>query len=216
MTEKKYTHTVGKYLGRIIASSELLRKTEDELLQLPVFAMPLFELIYTSTVAGVEKYLEDRLRVEVFLNDESIEKYIDCNNNLRERYHAYRSKWNPKLWNRELKNLSSPFSEDDKGKIQDNLNRIVYHRLDLLDTYLHYVSGFTPEVCPSWELVKPVIDTRQRILHHGSTNDDGTPLGLTISDVVRACEVAESFISEVENFFVSIGHPEVFEDPSEE
>lgn len=74
---KSFEHILGKYLGRVSSSLEVLRMTDDSILRLDAFSQPLFELLYAGIVAGIEKYIEDRLSKEALFSEESALLYVE-------------------------------------------------------------------------------------------------------------------------------------------
>lgn len=212
-----FNHATSYYLGRISLSIELLRKTSDEVLS--IFSDSLFELLYIAVVAGVEKYMEDRLLIEVFYSDDATRRYIDCHDNLVARYKAFFNSLGiestpPKQPN-QFYNIEFPLNRKLKDVITNSVKCQTFHRLDIMATYLHFISDLDVQVWNLWHQFESVIKLRHRIIHHGSIDEDGERIHLKIYEVNDACDLAEKIISKTEYFFVKQkGHPEVFEDPT--
>lgn len=122
---KPYEHILSKYLGRISISLEALRISGDPLLRLDFFCQPLFELLYAGIVAGLEKYIEDRLTKEALFSEESAVLYV--------------KKYNSSLIGRKQRfkiELNSPLSDDDKQDIVDSISHQVFHRINDMSGHL--------------------------------------------------------------------------------
>ena len=204
VTHKPYEHILGKYLGRIASSLEVLRMTEDSLLQMDAFCRPLFELLYAGIVAGIEKYIEDRLLKEALFSEQSailyVEKYNQHLNGRRSRYRIQ---------------LNTPLTEEDKNEIAVSVSHQVYHRINDMAGIFKAISDVDLLSLYSWNSFEPIIEKRHRIIHHGSYDSDGNLISLTIQELRSTLDLAEHCITDSESMFTSIGHGEVFENPVE-
>lgn len=201
----EFDYIIDNYLNRArLALLGLNRVSEGELLSMEPFSTPLYELVYISAVTGVEEYLYHRLSKEVFENEGSIQKYIDVYNMKRKKKPKQHIQYLP------------PFSDEAIEYIKDTLCVYqTYHRLDVIGGYLKAISGFNPDECPSWHKLKPIIKIRHSIVHHGARYNDGERVSIKPYDVTLAFELAESFISEVEEVFVRMGKLPLIIDPRE-
>ena len=72
-------YVASRYLGQIELSIEALRKVDnDELLSIPFFYEPLFNLIMAGLVSKLEEFLKDRLELEVYASNDSLYKYASA------------------------------------------------------------------------------------------------------------------------------------------
>ena len=185
------------YLNRIDFSLYALRVNNDVLLSIPMFSQPLYELIYAATITGIEEYLHHRLRTEVFSSKEATSKYVKVYNHLKR-----------------IKDNDKKLKENDKDGIENSLfNKQVYHQLDIICQYFINISGINVAECPSWNLMKPIIQNRHTIIHHGARDKDDKRIELIPYDVTKAVELARNFINEVEAAFVKADKQPLIIDP---
>ena len=180
-TNNEFDYISSNYLNRINLSLLALNRVgNDELLAFGVFSEPLYELIYAATITGIEEYLHHRLRTEVFSSKEATSKYVKNYNHLKR-----------------IKDVDKRLKEDDKDGIENSLfNKQVYHQLDIICQYFINISGINVAECPSWNLMKPIIQNRHTIIHHGARDKDDKRIELIPYDVTKAVELARNFINE--------------------
>lgn len=197
-TNNEFDYISSNYLNRIDLSLLALNRVgNDELLAFGVFSEPLYELIYAATITGIEEYLHHRLRTEVFSSKEATSKYVKNYNHLKR-----------------IKDVDKRLKEDDKDGIENSLfNKQVYHQLDIICQYFISISGINVAECPSWNLMKPIIQNRHTIIHHGARDKDDKRIELIPYDVTKAVELARNFINEVEAAFVKADKQPLIIDP---
>ena len=63
--------------------------------------------------------------------------------------------------------------------------------------------------------MKPIIQNRHTIIHHGAKDKNDNRINLTLNDVTKAVELARNFINEVETVFVKAGKQPLIINPEE-
>ena len=161
--------------------------TEDALLQMDAFCRPLFELLYAGIVAGIEKYIEDRLLKEALFSEQSAILYVEkYNSSLKGRKKRFKIQ------------LNSPLSDDDKLDIVDSISHQVYHRINEMSSYFSTISNVDLMSLASWDAFNPILEKRHRIIHHGSYEIDGNLVNLSIQELRSTLYHAEKMIVEAE------------------
>lgn len=204
-----FDHIRSFYLGRVFLSLHALRLVgEEELLSISPFNDALFELLYAGVVTGIEEYLQDRLHKEVFKDDYTIQRYIDKYNDNNKKTKSNKAKL-------EL-SVDLPLSDAGKDKIEETLySKQVYHRLDILRGYFMNVSNVDIFDNQIGKKIKAIVETRHKIIHHGSKEKDGSRIKIDIAEVQRVYDLATSYIYGMEELFIKEGHGILMERPDE-
>lgn len=204
-TTDPFDHIRSYYLGRVFLSLHALRLVgEEELLSLSPFNDALFELLYAGVVTGIEEYLQDRLHKEVFKDNNTIQRYIDEYNNKNSQKAQL------------ILSVGLPLSDEGKNKIEETLySKQVYHRLDILRGYFKKVSNVDIFDNQIGKKIKSIVETRHKIIHHGSKEKDGSRIKIDISEVQRVYDLAASYIYGMEELFIKEGHGILMERPDE-
>lgn len=204
----------GLYLGRVAACLEMLKKSDDSLIQLYTFSKPLYELMFVGAVAGVESYLHARLRKEVFSSVSNCQAYV-----LSYLKHGNIKDSVLKSALQSIRNSSINFLPEgrDKELIIDTLNRHAYHNLKAISIkYYVPVCGLNLETCRNAKSFSEIVEMRHKVVHDGGRVNQSEFVDLTILGVCQAYETAINFIEEVECQFQEKGStPLFYEDPTE-
>lgn len=198
-------YVASRYLGQIELSIEALRKVDnDELLSIPFFYEPLFNLIMAGLVSKLEEFLKDRLELEVYASNDSLYKYAIAYIELITKKHKKH-----KDCCKEWKKAIDAHNTIKIQKLVDNsLDRHIYHNVDMITFYLSRISSIELNEVADYDKIKDLIQLRHRIIH--PTKDK---LCIPMNRVIEACSHSFQFIKNVESKFVQSGRQPICEDP---
>lgn len=201
MNHNKYVSS--RYLGQLELSLEALRKVDEkELLSIPFFYEPLFDLVLVGVVAKIEEYLKDRLIVEVYSSDESLNKYAEA-------FIEYNEKWEHrcKKWKRAK-------DAEDKAQIKElideSLDKHIYHNLKMITLFFYRISNVEIDKIGGFDKIQKMIEIRHKIIHPNIGNNRPP-----IYEILESCNIGLRFIEIVERKFILAGRCPICEDPWE-
>jgi hypothetical protein len=194
-------YVASRYLGQIDLSIEALRKVDnDELLSIPLFYEPLFNLIMVGIVSKLEEFLKDRLELEVYTSNYALYKYAIAYTEYNEKLVHRCKKWK--------KAIDAHNTNEIKELVENSLDKHIYHNVDMITFYLSRISSIDLNEVADYDKVKNLIKLRHRIIH--PTKDE---LCIPIYSVREACSCSFQFIKNVESKFILSGRQPICDDP---
>lgn len=194
-------YVASRYLGQIELSIEALRKVDnDELLSIPFFYEPLFNLIMVGVVSKLEEFLKDRLELEVYASDDALYKYATAYTEYNEKRVKKCKKWRNAIKNHNTLKIQS--------LVEESLDKHIYHNVDMITFYLSKISSVDLNEIAVYDKIADLIKLRHRIIHPTKEN-----LCIPIHRVVEACSNSFQFIKDVESKFIQSGGQPIYNDP---
>ena len=148
----------GLYLGQGITCLEIFRKLDADDLFKIVSDHVLPGLLLTSSIAGLETYLRDRLFVETFSDYNHLLKYISL-------YKGSNKEQGQALMAELQSNLQ--LSKDSQILIEESINTHIYHRLKMVNHFFQNVSGIRIDNIRNYDEIREriIITLRHKVVH---------------------------------------------------